>query len=102
MAEISTVAAEQNRTLAPLTDDLSLAESGLDSLCFAILVARLEDITGDDPLTSAGDGRFPRTVGEFITLYEEAPTRGGKPHASPELWRWDRALPLSAGTAPPG
>jgi hypothetical protein len=74
LAEISTVAAEQNRTLAPLTDDLSLAESGLDSLCFAILVARLEDMTGDDPLTSAGDGRFPRTVGEFITLYEEAPT----------------------------
>ena len=31
-------------------------------------------MTGDDPLTSAGDGRFPRTVGEFITLYEEALT----------------------------
>jgi hypothetical protein len=74
LAEISTVAAEQNRTLAPLTDDLSLTDSGLDSLCFAILVARLEDMTGDDPLTSAGDGRFPRTIGEFITLYEEAPT----------------------------
>jgi hypothetical protein len=70
--EIRTVAAEQNRTLAPLTDDLSLSESGLDSLCFAILVARLEDITGRDPLTSAGDARFPRTVGEFIAVYEEA------------------------------
>ena len=69
--EIRTVAAEQNTTLAPLTDDLALTESGLDSLCFAILVARLEDITGRDPLTSAGDARFPRTVGEFITLYEE-------------------------------
>ena len=69
--EIRTVAAEQNRTLAPLTDDLALAESGLDSLCFAILVARLEDITGRDPLTSADDARFPRTVGELITLYEK-------------------------------
>jgi hypothetical protein len=70
--EIRTVAAQQDRTLAPLTDDLALVESGFDSLCFAILVARLEDITGRDPLSSAGDARFPRTVGEFITLYEEA------------------------------
>ena len=69
LAEIRTVAVEQNSTLAPLTDDLPLAELGLDSLCFAILVARLEDVTGGDPLSSAGDGRFPRTVGEFITLY---------------------------------
>jgi hypothetical protein len=64
------VGAEQN--LAPVTDDLSLAESGLDSLFFAIPVARLEDITGSDPLTSAGDAGFPRTVGDFITPYEQA------------------------------
>jgi hypothetical protein len=72
LAEICTVAVEQGRTLPPVTDDLSLTESGLDSLCFAILVARLEDITGSDPLTSAGDARFPRTVGDFIALYEQA------------------------------
>ena len=41
LREIRSVAAAQDRTLAPLTDDLALAESGLDSLCFAILVARL-------------------------------------------------------------
>jgi len=39
--EIRNVAASQKMTLAPLTDDLSLQDSGLDSLCFAILVARL-------------------------------------------------------------
>ena len=70
--EIRTVAAEQNKTLAPLTDDLPIGDMGLDSLCFAILVARLEDITGRDPLTSAGDASFPRTVREFIAVYEEA------------------------------
>ena len=70
--EIRRVAANQNKTLAPLTDDLSLQDSGLDSLCFAILVARLEDITGRDPLGSADVGRFPRTIGEFVALYEEA------------------------------
>jgi len=70
--EIRTVAAEQNRTLAPLADDLPIADLGLDSLCFAILVARLEDLTGRDPLTSSGSAGFPRTVGEFIAVYEEA------------------------------
>ena len=70
--EIRTVAANQNKALAPLTDDLSLPDSGLDSLCFAILVARLEDITGRDPLGSADEARFPRTIGEFLALYEEA------------------------------
>ena len=69
--EIRAVAANQKKALAPLTDDLALHESGLDSLCFAILVARLEDITGRDPIGSA-DARFPRTIGEFVALYEEA------------------------------
>ena len=69
--EIHAIAASQQKTLAPLTDDLFLHDSGLDSLCFAILVARLEDITGRDPLSEAQVGRFPRTIGEFVALYEE-------------------------------
>ena len=40
------VAAEQQKRLAPLSDDLVLLDSGLDSLCFAIVVARLEDEVG--------------------------------------------------------
>ena len=70
--EIRMIAANQKKTLAPLTDDLPLHDSGLDSLCFAILVARLEDITGRDPLGSAEQTSLPQTVGEFISLYEEA------------------------------
>ena len=70
--EIQTVAASQKKTLPPLTDALPLNDSGLNSLCFAILVARLEDITGRDPLSEAEGGRFPRTIGEFVALYEEA------------------------------
>lgn len=68
--EIRTVAAEQGKACARLTDDLALDESGLDSLCFAILIARLEDVTGHDPLGSDEKGRFPRTIGEFVALYE--------------------------------
>ena len=72
LAEIRAVAASQEKTLAPLTDELPLNDSGIDSLCFAILIARLEDITGRDPLGAADGSRFPRTIGEFISLYEEA------------------------------
>lgn len=67
---IGEIAAEQNVKVAPLTDDLVLLESGLDSLCFAILVARLEDKLGVDPFTAADDAYFPETLGDFIGAYE--------------------------------
>lgn len=70
ITEIEQVAKEQNKTLRPLTDDLELLESGLDSLCFAILVARLEDRMGYDPFTMSDDVEFPVTLGEFIGVYE--------------------------------
>jgi len=71
-AEIQRVAAEQNVKLAPLSDDLNLLESGLDSLCFAILVARLEDSLGVDPFTASDDVTFPVTLGAFVQAYENA------------------------------
>jgi acyl carrier protein len=71
LEEIQKVAGEQEKFLAPLTDGLALQDSGLDSLCFAILVSRLEDRTGRDPFSSIEEVRFPRTVGELIALYEE-------------------------------
>ena len=67
------IAAAQKKTLAPLTDDLALTNSGLDSLCFALLVARLEDETGRDPFSESEELSFPVTLGEFIALYEHAP-----------------------------
>ncbi len=56
--------------MPPLTDELPLLESGLDSLCFAILVSRLEDATGRDPFATANASEFPRTVGELIAFYD--------------------------------
>jgi hypothetical protein len=70
--EIRTIALEHNKSLADLTDDFDLSESGFDSLCFAILVSRLEDITGHDPFRSVRLSRYPRSVGELITLYDDA------------------------------
>jgi acyl carrier protein len=66
------VARDQDKQLAPLSDELALLESGLDSLCFAIVVARLEDELGMDPFTAAEDVYFPVTLGEFVKFYEDA------------------------------
>ena len=64
------VAQDQKKTLAPLSDELGLLETGLDSLCFAIIVARLEDMLGVDPFSADDEIDFPVTVGDFIRLYE--------------------------------
>jgi acyl carrier protein len=66
------VAREQDKALAPLVDALQLLDSGLDSLCLAIIVARLESALGVDPFSTAQDAGFPVTVGEFIKFYENA------------------------------
>jgi acyl carrier protein len=64
------VAREQGRTLSPLSENLKLLESGLDSLSFAIIVARLEDSLGFDPFSAAEEVEFPVTFGDFSRLYE--------------------------------
>jgi acyl carrier protein len=66
------VASDQGRTLAPLSDDLRLTESGLDSLSFAIVVTTLEDTLGIDPFNSAEWVDFPVTLANFVDLYDHA------------------------------
>jgi acyl carrier protein len=70
LEEIVRIADQQKKTLAPLTDDLALLNSGLDSLCIAVLVASLDDSLGIDPFDRDGDVAFPVTLGDFIALYE--------------------------------
>jgi acyl carrier protein len=65
------VAQEQRRQLLPLTDDLRLLQSGLDSLSFALIVARLEDALGFDPFDTDEAVKFPVTFGDFVTFYEQ-------------------------------
>ena len=69
------VARDQQKVLAPLSDELGLLETGLDSLCFAIIVVRLEDKFDIDPFRSEDEIGLPVTVGDFIRLYEYAVTR---------------------------
>jgi acyl carrier protein len=55
-----------------LNDDLPLVDSGLDSLCFAVVVVRLENVVGVDPFSTDEDVRFPVTFGDFVRFYEHA------------------------------
>jgi len=72
IAEIQNVAQDDRKRLAPLTDDLVLLDSGLDSLAIAIVVARLEDALGFDPFTESRDAAYPVTLGDFVRFYEDA------------------------------
>lgn len=62
--------AKNGATAAALTDDTVLLESGLDSLGFAILVARLDEELGYDPFSLSDDPFYPQTFGEFVKFYE--------------------------------
>jgi hypothetical protein len=71
ISEMEKIAKDHDKAIKPLTDDLVLSESGFDSLCFAILVARLDDVLGYDPFSMAEEAYFPVTLGDFIALYQQ-------------------------------
>ena len=70
LQQVRLVAQQQKKMLAVLDDNLGLAESGLDSLCLAIIVANLDDELGLDPFDSGIE--MPTTLRQFIELYEHA------------------------------
>jgi acyl carrier protein len=67
--QFTRVGHEHGKSMPSLKDDTPLLECGLDSLCFAVIVTRLEDRFGVDPF-SADNTLFPVTFGEFVRLYE--------------------------------
>jgi acyl carrier protein len=70
ISEIRQIAEEHHNNVPPLTDDLVLLDSGLDSLGIAILVTRLEETLGFDPFTESDESYYPVTLGDFIRFYE--------------------------------
>jgi hypothetical protein len=72
ISQFELAAKEKELKLQPLSDDLILLESGLDSLSFAIIVARLEDQLGLDPFSADQDLDIPITLVDFIRIYENA------------------------------
>jgi acyl carrier protein len=71
-SEIEKIRSHAGDDMPPLSDDLMLLDSGLDSLGVAVLVTRLEDQLGVDPFTESAIASPPTTVGEFVRLYENA------------------------------
>lgn len=71
VAILRDMAAESGwKIVSDLNDETVLLESGLDSLGFAILVARLEEELQYDPFAMMDEPFYPRTLGEFVALYE--------------------------------
>lgn len=56
--------------VSEINDELVLLDSGLDSLGFAILVARLEEELEYDPFVEMQEALYPTTFGEFVKIYE--------------------------------
>ena len=72
ISTIRNVAAENDKSLPLELDHVELINSGLDSLCLAVIVARLEDELGVDPFSGSGDIVYPTTIGDFVNLYANA------------------------------
>ena len=70
--EMKRIATEQKKTLGLLEDDAPLMTCGLDSLGFAVLVARLEEQLGTDPFSEADEVALPVTIGDLVRFYEQA------------------------------
>jgi len=57
--------------ISDLNEETVLLESGLDSLGYAILVSRLEEELGYDPFSIMDEPVYPRTLAEFVNIYEK-------------------------------
>lgn len=72
IAVIRQVAEESGKKLVDqFGDDTVLLRSGLDSLDFAITVARLEEKLNADPFSVMDEPVYPRTLADFVRIYEE-------------------------------
>ncbi|HMO28518.1 acyl carrier protein [Enterovirga sp.] len=72
VAEMEAITRDHERKMPPITDDLVLVDTEFDSLCFALFVARMEDLTGIDPFSDMETADLPVTVGDLVALYDRA------------------------------
>lgn len=82
LEQFKQVAEEQEMPLGALSDESPLMDLGLDSLCFAIVVSRLEGSLGVDPFSQSDDVPFPVNLREFIQIYENAVQYVSQPEGS--------------------
>jgi acyl carrier protein len=61
-----------------LMNETVLIETGLDSMAYAVLVARLDEELGIDPFSDATEAFYPLNFGQFVEFYEK---HGSPAHA---------------------
>ena len=54
-----------------LTNESVLIDTGLDSMAYAVLVARLDEELGIDPFSDATEAFYPLNFGQFVEFYEK-------------------------------
>jgi acyl carrier protein len=74
------------QAISALQDDSVLLESGLDSLGFAVLVVRLEEMLGYDPFVLMSEPVYPKTFGEFLDIYERCQPIHGQAREKLTAW----------------
>lgn len=72
VSEMERIARENDKHLPSLDDAVVMLETEFDSLCFALLVAAMEDRTGLDPFAEMDMADLPVTVGDLVALYDRA------------------------------
>lgn len=67
--ELSLLFEEDGIARPEFVDELILLSTELDSLGFAVLVARLDERLGYDPFSLMDEPVYPQTLGEFVEIY---------------------------------
>jgi acyl carrier protein len=78
VATIGEILRERGDPIPEIGPETPILATGLDSLDVAALVARLEDRLGFDPFADTPPDEFPRTVGEFASLYAARGAKAGR------------------------
>ena len=69
--EINVVFSEEGVTFEEEMLSLPVMEIGVDSLTYAVLVARLEVKLGKDPFTEQPERGYPKLLSDFVDAYLE-------------------------------
>jgi acyl carrier protein len=72
VGEIARLLAEDDKPVPSIGPDDGLIDLGLDSLSFAVVITRLEELLGYEPLDLIESGAYPRTVRELVAVYAGA------------------------------
>ena len=70
ISELTELFEEDGLPVPNFLEDFVLLDSNLDSLGFAVLVTRLDEVLGYDPFSMMDEPMYPSTLGEFFLVYE--------------------------------